>query len=371
MHIWCERRSIPRSHSQHEGDQGLPRKSGSSSEATITPNTERGSKPKRKAGKSEQIHVQVREKVTPFLQNSKKMLKKERLPMDTRSEKSVPKHEEMYSGTAYGNRTKIQRRADNVPMRSQRGDKHSSFDRKGLATNTNLFHQPCSASPRDKLQSDRKSGFSISARHKKAEKNRVKNLTAKVDSRLVANQINGLYEAKEQSMTQYLEKAKSLIESFKIFSIEQVPQSENKKVDALSKIASTSFAYLTKQVLVETLKRKCTKVYQAGNDEGLLLNLDILEERRERAAVREARTKSWMEKYYNAKACNISFCSGDFFYRSNEASRAKESEKLVPKWEGPYEVIEALRKGAYKLRNGSGDILLRKWNVQDLKKCYL
>nr|GEZ95655.1 reverse transcriptase domain-containing protein [Tanacetum cinerariifolium] len=41
-----------------------------------------------------------------------------------------------------------------------------------------------------------------------------------------------------------------------MFSIEQVPRSENKKADALSKIASTSFAYLTKQVLVETLERK-------------------------------------------------------------------------------------------------------------------
>ncbi|GJV46630.1 reverse transcriptase domain-containing protein [Tanacetum coccineum] len=35
-----------------------------------------------------------------------------------------------------------------------------------------------------------------------------------------------------------------------------VSRSENKKADALSKIAYTSFAHLTKQVLVETLKRK-------------------------------------------------------------------------------------------------------------------
>ncbi|GJZ32705.1 reverse transcriptase domain-containing protein [Tanacetum coccineum] len=84
----------------------------------------------------------------------------------------------------------------------------------------------------------------------------VKNLIAKVDSRLVANQINGSYEAKEQSMTQYLEKAKTLINNFKMFSIEQVPRSENKKADALSKIASTSFAHLTKHVLVETLESK-------------------------------------------------------------------------------------------------------------------
>ncbi|GJU97063.1 reverse transcriptase domain-containing protein [Tanacetum coccineum] len=44
--------------------------------------------------------------------------------------------------------------------------------------------------------------------------------------------------------------------NFKAFSIKQVPRSENKKADALSKIASTSFAYLSKQVLVEELKEK-------------------------------------------------------------------------------------------------------------------
>ncbi|GJY93564.1 reverse transcriptase domain-containing protein [Tanacetum coccineum] len=36
----------------------------------------------------------------------------------------------------------------------------------------------------------------------------------------------------------------------------QVPRSENKKADALSKIASTSFAHLSKQVLVEELKER-------------------------------------------------------------------------------------------------------------------
>ncbi|GKC53814.1 reverse transcriptase domain-containing protein [Tanacetum coccineum] len=41
-----------------------------------------------------------------------------------------------------------------------------------------------------------------------------------------------------------------------MFSIKQVLRSENKKADALSKIASTSFAHLSKQVLVEELKEK-------------------------------------------------------------------------------------------------------------------
>ncbi|GKA72954.1 reverse transcriptase domain-containing protein [Tanacetum coccineum] len=86
--------------------------------------------------------------------------------------------------------------------------------------------------------------------------NGCKNLQTNVDSRLVANQVNGSYTVKESGMVQYLEKVKALASNFKKFSIKQVPRSENKKADALSKIASTSFAHLTKQVLVEELKEK-------------------------------------------------------------------------------------------------------------------
>nr|GEU95127.1 reverse transcriptase domain-containing protein [Tanacetum cinerariifolium] len=57
-------------------------------------------------------------------------------------------------------------------------------------------------------------------------------------------------------MVKYLKKDKSLITGFTNFSISQVPRSKNKKADALSKIASTSFAHLSKQVLVEVLKEK-------------------------------------------------------------------------------------------------------------------
>ncbi|GKC08635.1 reverse transcriptase domain-containing protein [Tanacetum coccineum] len=89
-----------------------------------------------------------------------------------------------------------------------------------------------------------------------AEKIGVKNLQANVDSRLVANQVNGSYVEKESGMIQYLEKVKTLASNFKEFSIKQVPWSENKKVDAPSKIVSTSLAHLSKQVLVEELKEK-------------------------------------------------------------------------------------------------------------------
>ncbi|GKE29447.1 reverse transcriptase domain-containing protein, partial [Tanacetum coccineum] len=77
-----------------------------------------------------------------------------------------------------------------------------------------------------------------------AEQMGVKNLQANVDPRLVANLVNGTYVAKEADMIRYLEKIKALTGGFKAFTIKQIPRSENKKADALSKVASTSFAHL-------------------------------------------------------------------------------------------------------------------------------
>nr|GEZ91790.1 reverse transcriptase domain-containing protein [Tanacetum cinerariifolium] len=80
----------------------------------------------------------------------------------------------------------------------------------------------------------------------------VKNIQANVDSKLVANQVLGA----------------------------QVPRSRNKKADALSKIASTSFAHLSKQVLVEVLETKSITV-------------------KEVTAVIEEESPTWMTKLVN------------------------------------------------------------------------
>nr|GEW24920.1 reverse transcriptase domain-containing protein [Tanacetum cinerariifolium] len=68
----------------------------------------------------------------------------------------------------------------------------------------------------------------------------------------------------------------------------------------------------------------------ANNDEELRLNLDLLEERRELAAVREAKSKSKM-MYYNARDRGMAFKLGDFMYRSNDASHTAAGGKLGPK----------------------------------------
>nr|GFA25627.1 reverse transcriptase domain-containing protein [Tanacetum cinerariifolium] len=311
----------------------------------------------------------------------------------------------------------------------------------------------------------------------------VRNVHVSADSKLVANQVLGTYVTKEENMVKYLEKTNSLISGFANFSISQVPRSKNKKADALRKIASTSFAHLSKQVLVEVLKEKpiqeeevatvkkaselCIKARQYELLEGVLYRRSFLKSwlrcvgtlqadyvireihegscsmhvgprsvvakamrfghywpnmhrdardmihtcnacqihrpvprnpqqpltpitapwlfykwgidiagpfpkglgkvkkfvwdnivchfglpgeivsdnvnssviTRSRIAIREAKAKLKMTKYYNTRDCGVTFRPRDFIYRSNEASHAMDGGKLGPKWEGPYEVI--------------------------------
>nr|GEU29322.1 reverse transcriptase domain-containing protein [Tanacetum cinerariifolium] len=73
----------------------------------------------------------------------------------------------------------------------------------------------------------------------------------------------------------------------------------------------------------------------------------------------------------NARVRDVTFRPCNFVYRSNDASHAVVGGKLGPKWEGPYEVTEALGDGAYKLRFMDETILPTTWNIANLKQCYL
>nr|GEY14575.1 reverse transcriptase domain-containing protein [Tanacetum cinerariifolium] len=100
--------------------------------------------------------------------------------------------------------------------------------------------------------------FTYALRFQFAASNNEAEYVALISGLRIATQIQvlGTYAAKEENMIKYLEIAKSLVSGFKTFSISQVPRSKNKKADALSKIASTSFVHLSKQVLVEVLESK-------------------------------------------------------------------------------------------------------------------
>ncbi|XP_076933113.1 uncharacterized protein LOC143598904 [Bidens hawaiensis] len=107
------------------------------------------------------------------------------------------------------------------------------------------------------------------------------------------------------------------------------------------------------------------------HEKELRLNLDLLEERRELAAIRENKYKSQLQKYYDAQVKICAFHKGDYVFRNNEASNAELSGKLSPTWEGPYQTDEVLGKGAYKLKKLDGTPIPRTWNVAQLRRCYI
>jgi hypothetical protein len=69
---------------------------------------------------------------------------------------------------------------------------------------------------------------------------------------------------------------------------------------------------------------------QEVNDLDLRSNLNMLEERREWVAVKEASYKKQLEKYYNSRVRMITFEIRDMVLRENEASGQESKGKLGP-----------------------------------------
>ncbi|GJR18281.1 reverse transcriptase domain-containing protein [Tanacetum coccineum] len=105
-----------------------------------------------------------------------------------------------------------------------------------------------------------------------------------------------------------------------------------------------SLAYGSKAVIPTEIGMptyRTIMIKEGLNEEEIRLNLDLLTERWELAAIREARYKTKLEQYYNKKVHLTSFKPGEFVFRKNKASRVEDQGKLGPKWEGPYRVAKA------------------------------
>ncbi|XP_071733079.1 uncharacterized protein [Rutidosis leptorrhynchoides] len=110
---------------------------------------------------------------------------------------------------------------------------------------------------------------------------------------------------------------------------------------------------------------------EEGNDEKLCTNSDYVEERREMATIREAANKQRIAKYYDKRVRARTYKVGDLVWRDNQASRAQNTGKLGPNWEGPYKVIGISNTGTYKLAELKGNPIKWTWHATVLKKCYM
>ncbi|KAK2997226.1 hypothetical protein RJ639_026117 [Escallonia herrerae] len=109
----------------------------------------------------------------------------------------------------------------------------------------------------------------------------------------------------------------------------------------------------------------------AQNEEDLRANLDLLDERREQAAVRLAAYKHRVSKFYDQRVQHRAFRVGDLVLRRIEASAPREAVgKLAPNWEGPYRVVKLAGPGAYHLEHIDGKAIPRTWNAANLRRYY-
>nr|GEU99088.1 reverse transcriptase domain-containing protein [Tanacetum cinerariifolium] len=150
-------------------------------------------------------------------------------------------------------------------------------------------------------------------------------IEAKAVATITGGQSNGLVERANQSLREGI-KAR-LGEGNKNW-VEKLPHvlwAHHTMIKSSHGDTPFSLTYGTEAVIPAEIRMptyRTAAVDVVYNDEELRLNLDLLEERRKRAAIREAKAKLKMTKYYNARVRGVTFRPGDFVYRSNDASHA-------------------------------------------------
>ena len=129
------------------------------------------------------------------------------------------------------------------------------------------------------------------------------------------------------------------------------------------------------EVGIPSLRRETYS--QEENHAFMCYELDILEEKRELAALRTAhalRTASYKRqsgRYFNSKVKKKSFKEGDLVLRKVlPNTKEVNAGVLGPNWESPYMIAEILRPGTYRLKRLDGKMVPRSWNAELLRPYY-
>ncbi|XP_042415376.1 uncharacterized protein LOC122004577 [Zingiber officinale] len=97
--------------------------------------------------------------------------------------------------------------------------------------------------------------------------------------------------------------------------------------------------------------------YDEDNAERRLLELDLADESRARAAIRLMAYRQRMKQNYNRRVIPRSFQVGDLVWK--KVKSVGDITKLETPWVGPFKVVEKLRSGAYYLEDEGGRRLER------------
>ena len=126
-------------------------------------------------------------------------------------------------------------------------------------------------------------------------------------------------------------------------------------------------AVISVEIGVTSIRRKVFN--EEDNDDHLQINLDCLDEVRDKASSRMTKYQQKMTKYYNNRVKLRRLAIGDLVLcKVITASKDSAQGKLGPTWEGPYRVIHYSRQGSYHLETLDRQRLPRPWNIEHLKK---
>ncbi|XP_075479421.1 uncharacterized protein LOC142520304 [Primulina tabacum] len=124
------------------------------------------------------------------------------------------------------------------------------------------------------------------------------------------------------------------------------------------------------QVLSEEIGQTSSRVesYPEDNDQSRAMELDLIEEKRNRAFIRMEAYRNRVMKSYNKKVRIRNFQVGDLVMK--KVNPAGEVGKLEARWEGPYKITRRVNSGSFYLEDAQGRPLKRPWNAFNLKKYY-
>ncbi|XP_073033813.1 uncharacterized protein [Primulina eburnea] len=110
--------------------------------------------------------------------------------------------------------------------------------------------------------------------------------------------------------------------------------------------------------------------YSSNNDQSRAIELDLVEERRDRAVIRMEAYRCRVMKTYNKNFRSRDFQVGDLVMK--KVKPVGDVGKLEARWEGPFQIVRRFSSGAaYYLENSQGHTLKRPWNTFHLKKYYV
>nr|XP_025678997.1 uncharacterized protein LOC112778951 [Arachis hypogaea] len=192
-----------------------------------------------------------------------------------------------------------------------------------------------------------------------------------LDLRISAIKTNGLAEAANKVILHALKKKLDDAKGLWAELIPEVLWGYNTTPQSATKETPFRLVYGSEAMIPLEISQSSIRTNLGSHDEAQRAELDIIEEIRDIATLRQRAAQQAIARRHNKSVRSQSFQKDDLVLRKTENVRKPPSHgKLAANWDGPYRVTQVLDNGAYKLESLNGTILPNTWNVSSLKKFY-